>query len=216
VTPSALVAWLVLFVAVGGLFLMVALWLGRLLRPSAPNPAKLEPYECGEPPIGSTVVRFDLRFYVVALVFIVFEVEVSLFFPPATVFGKATRLMDPRTPPAAKAVLQEELGMAAPAGLREELGMASPGAIGVALPPAREGRETAIGPALDEVLRQVESETTADARRLAVAAMADLGVFFAVILLGFAYVWQRGDLEWVRVIGSGRPDGPGRDRRVLG
>jgi len=106
--------------------------------------------------------------------------------------------------------------MAAPAGLREELGMASPGAIGVALPPAREGRETAIGPALDEVLRQVESETTADARRLAVAAMADLGVFFAVILLGFAYVWQRGDLEWVRVIGSGRPYGPGRDRRVLG
>ena len=42
----------------------------------------------------------------------------------------------------------------------------------------------------------------ADARLLALAAMADLGVFFAVILVGFAYVWYRGDLDWVRAVGD--------------
>jgi NADH-quinone oxidoreductase subunit A len=180
VTPTSLVACLVLFVAVGGLFLLAALGLGRLLRPKVPGPAKLEPYECGEPPVGSTLVRFDLRFYVVALVFIIFEVEVALFFPPATVFGKATRLMDPRTPPAAKADLREQLGTV----------------------PAGEGRIAAKAGA-DEA---ADAPSRADARSLAMAAMADLGVFFAVILLGFAYVWRRGDLEWVRAIGAAGPD----------
>src|SRR5690606_27680950 len=47
---------------------------------------------CGEPTIGSGFVQFDLRFYVVALLFIIFEVEVAFFFPWATVFGKATEL----------------------------------------------------------------------------------------------------------------------------
>ena len=93
-TPTSIVAYLALFAAVGFLFLLVSLLLGRLLRAAAPSAEKLEPYECGEPSIGSSFVQFDLRFYVVALVFIIFEVEVALFFPPATVFGKATQLMD--------------------------------------------------------------------------------------------------------------------------
>ena len=51
-------------------------------------------YECGEPTIGSSFVQFDLRFYVVALLFIIFDVEVAFFFPWANVFGKATQLKD--------------------------------------------------------------------------------------------------------------------------
>ena len=46
-----------------------------------PNAEKLEVYECGEPTIGSSFVQFDLRFYVVALLFIIFDVEVAFFFP---------------------------------------------------------------------------------------------------------------------------------------
>ena len=58
-------------------------------------PEKLEIYECGEPAVGSSYVQFDLRFYVVALLFIIFDVEVAFFFPWATVFGKATHLATP-------------------------------------------------------------------------------------------------------------------------
>jgi NADH-quinone oxidoreductase subunit A len=46
------------------------------------------------------------------------------------------------------------------------------------------------------------AQAAADARLLALAAMADLGAFFAVILVGFAYVWRRGDLDWVRAVGD--------------
>lgn len=94
-SPTSIAAYLVLFGSVGLLFLMVSLLLGKLLRPAAPTPSKLDPYECGEPAVGTSFVQFDLRFYVVALVFIVFEVEVALFFPPATIFGSATRWMKP-------------------------------------------------------------------------------------------------------------------------
>src|SRR6478752_6888033 len=90
-----IVAYLALFAGVGFAFLFVNLLVGRFLRPKAPNPEKLEIYECGEPTIGSSFVQFDLRFYVVALLFIIFDVEVAFFFPWATVFGKATHLMDP-------------------------------------------------------------------------------------------------------------------------
>ena len=55
-----------------------------------------EAFECGEPTIGSSYIQFDLRFYVVALLFIIFDVEVAFFFPWALVFGGATQLADPR------------------------------------------------------------------------------------------------------------------------
>ena len=94
-SPTAIVAYLALFAGVGFVFLFANLLVGRFLRPHAPNAEKLEVYECGEPTIGSSFVQFDLRFYVVALLFIIFDVEVAFFFPWATVFGKATHLMDP-------------------------------------------------------------------------------------------------------------------------
>src|SRR6188508_3242949 len=95
VTPTAIAGYLILFAGLGFLFLFANLLVGKLLRPHAPNREKLEVYECGEPTIGSSFVQFDLRFYVVALLFIIFDVEVAFFFPWATVYGKATHLMDP-------------------------------------------------------------------------------------------------------------------------
>src|SRR5208283_4053862 len=113
-SPTSIAAYLVLFGSVGLLFLLVSLLLGRLLRPHAPTPAKLDSYECGEPAVGSSFVQFDLRFYVVALVFIVFEVEVALFFPPAAIFGTATRWMNPRSARSAAASFQAEVGAVVP------------------------------------------------------------------------------------------------------
>src|ERR1700741_1346535 len=93
-TPIAIAAYIALFVITGFLFLFVNLLVGWLVRPRLADQEKLEIYECGEPTIGSSFVQFDLRFYVVALLFIIFDVEVAFFFPWATVFGKATHLMD--------------------------------------------------------------------------------------------------------------------------
>src|SRR5678816_2044820 len=93
-SPVAITAYIVLFAATGFLFLFANLVIGWLVRPRLPNQEKLEVYECGEPTIGSSFVQFDLRFYVVALLFIIFDVEVAFFFPWATVYGKATHLMD--------------------------------------------------------------------------------------------------------------------------
>ena len=86
--PVLIAGYVALFVAVGAAFLFVNLLIGWLVRPRAPNAEKLEVYECGEPTIGSSFVQFDLRFYVVALLFIIFDVEVALFFPWATVLAR--------------------------------------------------------------------------------------------------------------------------------
>src|SRR5436190_10205927 len=90
----AIVLYMALFAFTGVIFLFVNLLVGMLLRPHDPNPEKLEIYECGEPTIGSSFVQFDLRFYVVALLFIIFDVEIAFFFPWAAVFGKSTNLMN--------------------------------------------------------------------------------------------------------------------------
>ena len=63
-----------------------ALLFGRLLRPDRPGGVKNEIYECGEPTEGSAWVQFDLRFYVVALVFVLFDVEIVMLYPWAVVY----------------------------------------------------------------------------------------------------------------------------------
>src|SRR3954462_7984848 len=115
-SPVAIAAYIALFALTGFLFLFVNLVVGWLVRPRLPNVEKLEVYECGEPTIGSSFVQFDLRFYVVALLFIIFDVEIAFFFPWAAVFGKATQLS--ALPPAAHAsalvaTRLEELGVPA-------------------------------------------------------------------------------------------------------
>ena len=182
-TPTAIVAYLALFTAVGFLFLFVNLVVGRLVRPALPNEEKLEVYECGEPTIGSSFVQFDLRFYVVALLFIIFDVEIAFFFPWATVFGKATQLAADGAP-----VMAAELDPAAPADQLSRAAAARLYELGVT--------ESAGAAATIESganLRQT-------ARKLALTSLADIVVFFGVLMVGFAYVWKRGDLDWVRAV----------------
>ncbi|PIU44298.1 MAG: NADH-quinone oxidoreductase subunit A [Ignavibacteriales bacterium CG07_land_8_20_14_0_80_59_12] len=76
------------FFLVGVLFVGVVLLLARLIRPHHPYEAKNRPYECGEEPIGEPWVKFNIRFYVVALIFLIFDVEVVFLFPWATVFAQ--------------------------------------------------------------------------------------------------------------------------------
>jgi NADH-quinone oxidoreductase subunit A len=75
-----------IFLIVGALFVAIGLLVAWLLRPHRPYPSKLATYECGETPIGDTRVRFNIRFYVVALIFLIFDVEVVFLFPWATVY----------------------------------------------------------------------------------------------------------------------------------
>jgi NADH-quinone oxidoreductase subunit A len=82
-----LVQGMTLVVIAGFAMTFGALLAGKLVRPSIPHPEKAAPYECGEPAIGSSWVQFDLRFYVVALVFLIFDVEIALFYPWAVVYG---------------------------------------------------------------------------------------------------------------------------------
>jgi NADH-quinone oxidoreductase subunit A len=114
------------FVLVACLFLAVTLLLGKLLRPSTPDAVKGLGYECGETPIGSGWFNYNPRFYIVALVFLIFDVEVAFTFPVATVFR----------------------------------------------------RWVATGDGL--------------------VAFLEIGAFVGVLLFGLAYVWVKGDLEWLR------------------
>jgi NADH-quinone oxidoreductase subunit A len=60
--------------------------LGSFLRPANPEARKLTTYECGEPPTGSAWINFNIRFYLIALVFVIFDVEVAFIYPVAVVF----------------------------------------------------------------------------------------------------------------------------------
>ena len=124
-----------IFLAFGAVFVFANLILGYFARPSIPNPEKATVYECGEPVIGSSWVQFDLRFYIVALVYLIFDVEVALFYPWAVAYGNAPQLAD-------------------------TIGMTTSALRGVAI--------------------------------------VDMLFFFGVLLVGFAYLWRFGYLDWVR------------------
>ncbi len=81
-----LVLGILLFAVAGFGIVFAGLLVGRFVRPNKPHPEKAATYECGEPAIGDSWVQFDLRFYTVALIFIVFDVEVALLWPWAVVF----------------------------------------------------------------------------------------------------------------------------------
>jgi len=205
-SPTIVAAYLALFFLVGALFLFVNLLLGRFLRPKNPNEEKLSVYECGEPTIGSSFVQFDLRFYVVALLFIIFDVEVAFFFPWAAAYGKATHLMDPNF----------QVVEAADAGP-----LNSSRLNGTQL----NGAQSKLTPQAAAVFRSMgverpglrdadadQATSTADvrsaARTLAKTSIVDILVFFAVLMVGFAYVWSRGDLDWVRAVSAERSQAP--------
>ncbi|MBS2021879.1 MAG: NADH-quinone oxidoreductase subunit A [Deltaproteobacteria bacterium] len=121
-------ATVLIFAAVAGAFVFLSLAIGKLLRPDAPTADKSLPYECGERPIGPAHINFNPRFTLVALVFVIFEVEIALVYPVAAVYRSAV-----------------ESG----SGLR---------------------------------------------------AFLALFAFVAVLAIGLAVVWARGDLEWVRAL----------------
>lgn len=131
----ALLLSVTIFVAFGAAFVLLNLTVGSLVRPKAPNPEKAAIYECGEPSIGSSWVQFDLRFYIIALVYLIFDVEVALFYPWAVAYGQAPAI-------------------AAATGLDPFY------------------------------IRQV--------------ALVDMLFFFGVLVVGFAYLWRFGYLDWVR------------------
>lgn len=86
---QSLVLGLLIFTIAGIAMSAGALIVGHFVRTRLPHPEKDAPYECGEPAIGSSWVQFDLRFYVVALVFLIFDIEIALFYPWAVVYADA-------------------------------------------------------------------------------------------------------------------------------
>ncbi|MCA9083208.1 MAG: NADH-quinone oxidoreductase subunit A [Planctomycetaceae bacterium] len=160
-----LVGHILLFGGLVCFLLTLPMVVGRVLRPRLPTPEKDSIYECGEPAIGSSYIQFDLRFYVVALLFIVFDVEVAFFFPWAAIYGSATQLSDPQLSDAARQQLSARL--------------------------------LDINTQAGEAVQVISAET---AQSLAIVGFFDLLIFFAVLLVGFAYVWKRGDLDWIRAL----------------
>ncbi len=80
----------ILLIGVAGILLVLfTLLLGRILSPKKPTPEKLSTYECGEEAVGNAWIQFNPRFYVIALVFLLFDVELLFIFPWATVFGQS-------------------------------------------------------------------------------------------------------------------------------
>jgi NADH-quinone oxidoreductase subunit A len=109
------------FLGVGVALIAVSLFISSLIRPSKLSPEKLIPYECGENPVGSPWIQFNIRFYVFALIFVIFDVEVAFLIPWAVVF-----------------------------------------------------------------------------KRLGLLAFVEGLIFIAVLAIGLAYVWVKGDLDWIR------------------
>lgn len=160
-----LLACFLLFVVVGAGFLLVNMLVGYLIRPVKPDTEKATIYECGEPTVGTSWIQFDLRFYVVALLFVIFDVEMVFFFPWAVVYGKLNGLSNPTLTVEQRTEVANALtpgGTGSPISLSEGANMAH------------------------------------NANQLAWFAFGDILIFFAVLIVGFAYLWRRGDLNWVR------------------
>ena len=79
---------ILIFTIIASLFIFGSLFIGRFLRPSNQTAAKGEAYECGELPIGKGWLNFNIRFYMLALIFVIFDVEAALMFPVAVVYKK--------------------------------------------------------------------------------------------------------------------------------
>ena len=185
-----LVGYILLFLVIGAGFILIHLLLGKLVRPNRPNAEKETIYECGEPTIGSAWVQFDLRFYVVALLFVIFDVEVAFFFPWAVVFGKANAVAHQTSKPAGEERRAYDANVSGliPADAEHEKVRAK------YLTP--EGQEP------PELSDREFRDNRQMAQQLGWMAFWDILVFFGVLLVGFAYLWRRGDLAWVRSISS--------------
>jgi len=79
---------IVIAIGIGIFCLAAGVFISWLFRPMNPSPVKMEPYECGEPTVGSSQVQFRGMFYLFAIAFVVFDVEAIFLFPWAVVFQK--------------------------------------------------------------------------------------------------------------------------------
>lgn len=120
------------FIITGAVLVSVILFLSRLLSPRNPNPDKLSSYECGVPPSGDSWVQFNTRFYVIALVFLLFDVELAFIFPVAGVFSDAGLI--------------------------------------------------------------------ATDHRWGWLTLGELFAFITILFLGLVYVWNKGDLDWIKPV----------------
>ena len=77
---------ILVFMIVAVLFVIFAITFARILSPHKPSKEKLSTYECGENTIGKTWMKFNIRIYVIALIFIIFDVEIVFLFPWSVVF----------------------------------------------------------------------------------------------------------------------------------
>jgi NADH-quinone oxidoreductase subunit A len=181
---TTLVFFLVIFLVISVIFLFIHLLMGKFIRPANPEADKLTIYECGEPTIGSAWIQFDLRYYVIALLFVIFDVEVAFFFPWAITFGKANDL--------ARSGLSDDQRASITRQMAPSLLLSPDGA-----------------PATGE---PISAKT---ASRFAWIAMVDILLFFGVLLVGFAYLWKRGDIDWVRTVAAERAAEEDRTPPVL-
>jgi NADH-quinone oxidoreductase subunit A len=76
----------VIFIVIAALFPIVTLLLAKLVRPSSPEEAKLRPYECGIEPQMESRGRYTVRYYIIAILFVIFDVETIFLFPWAVQF----------------------------------------------------------------------------------------------------------------------------------
>jgi NADH-quinone oxidoreductase subunit A len=79
---------ILIFILIGVLFGVLPIILGYLIGPKRPDPAKLSPYECGFPAFEDARLPFDVRYYLVAILFIIFDLETAFLFPWAVVLHK--------------------------------------------------------------------------------------------------------------------------------
>jgi NADH-quinone oxidoreductase subunit A len=79
---------ILLFIAVGVAVGVAPMVLGKLLAPDRPDPEKLSPYECGFEAFEDARMKFDVRYYLVAILFILFDLEIAFLFPWATVINE--------------------------------------------------------------------------------------------------------------------------------
>jgi NADH-quinone oxidoreductase subunit A len=80
---------LLVFASVGFAFVFVNVMMSGLIRPKRPTDQGLEVYECGEEAIGEAWIQFDIRYYTVALIYVIFAVEITFLFPWAMVMREA-------------------------------------------------------------------------------------------------------------------------------
>lgn len=169
-STAAIIFLFVLFATVFAFFLIL---LGRVINPTRPNPVKAMPYESGMDPIHGARRRFDVRFHLVAIAFLIFDVELLFLYPWAVLLGEnrsAAQGVQAVAESEALTALPEadDAASAAPAGEwtgnRFSLAGGAPtGLAGVGVPP------------------------------LAFEA----GVVFAVLLvLGYVYDWRKGVFRW--------------------